>query len=89
MGINTATKRFKEDLVNLINKSGLPPCITKMVLDNVRNAVQQQEFLAIQAEEEREVTKDAESVQPDKLGERTKRRNTAERNESKQDGFRD
>ena len=68
MGINTATKQFKEDLVNLINKSGLPPCITKMVLDNVRNAVQQQELLAIQAEEESEVTEDAEGVQADKVG---------------------
>ncbi len=65
MGINTATKKFKEDLVNLINKSGLPPCVVKMVLDNVRSAVQQQELLAIQAEAEREVAEDAESVQPD------------------------
>ena len=65
MGINTATNKFKEDLVDLVNKSGLPPCVLKMVLDNVRNAVQQQELLAMQAEAESEVAKDAESVQPD------------------------
>ena len=69
MGINTSTNKFKEDLVDLVNKSGLPPCVTKMVLDNVRNAVQQQELLAMQAEAESEVAKDAKSVQPDKLGE--------------------
>lgn len=61
--------KFKEDLVNLINKSGLPPCVTKMILDDVRNAVQQQELLAIKAEAESEVAKDAKSVQPDQLGE--------------------
>lgn len=69
MGINTATKKFKEDLINLINKSGLPPCIVKMVLDNTLSAVQHQEYLAIQAEAESEVPKDAESIQPDQLGE--------------------
>ena len=62
MGINTATKRFKEDLVEVINKSGLPPCIVKMVLENTLSAVRQQETLAMQAEAESEVPKDAESV---------------------------
>ncbi len=65
MGINTATKRFKEDLVNTINKSGLPPCIVRMVLENTLSVVHQQELLAMQAEAESEVAKDAESVQPD------------------------
>lgn len=65
MGINTATMKFKEDLVDLINKSGLPPCVTKMVLENALSAVQQQELLAMQAEAESEVAKDAESVQSD------------------------
>ena len=69
MGINTATRKFKEDLVNTINKSGLPPCIVKMVLENTLSAVQHQELLAMQAEAESEVAKDAESVQADKLGE--------------------
>lgn len=69
MGINTATKRFKEDLVNTINKSGLPPCIVRMVLENTLSVVNQQELLAMQAEAESEVAKDAESIQPDKLGE--------------------
>lgn len=62
MGINTATKCFKEDLVNTINKSGLPPCIVRMVLENTLSVVNQQELLAMQAEAESEVPKDAESV---------------------------
>lgn len=65
MGINTLTKKFKEDLANTINKSGLPPCIVRMVLENALVAVQHKEILALQAEEESEVAKDAEGIQPD------------------------
>lgn len=78
MGINTATAKFKEDLVNLINKSGLPPCIVKMAMESTLAAVQVKEQLAMQAEAESEVAKDAESVQSDKLGEPSERNNAAE-----------
>lgn len=69
MGINTATKKFKEDLVDVINKSGLPSCIVEMVLDNALGAVRQKVAMDLQAEAESEVAKDAESIQPDQLGE--------------------
>ena len=65
MGINTATKKFQEDLVNTINKSGLPPCIVEMVVENTLAAVRRQVAIALQAEAESEVAKDAESVQAD------------------------
>lgn len=71
MGINTKTKKFEKDLVDTINKSGLPPCIVEMVMQNTIAAVQRQVVAALQAEAaaESEVAKDAESVQTDKLGE--------------------
>lgn len=52
MGINTATKKFKQDLVDVINKSGLPSCIVEMVLDNALGAVRQKVALDLQAEAE-------------------------------------
>lgn len=71
MGINTKTKQFEKDLVDTINKSGLPPCIVEMVMQNALAGVRMKVALALQAEAaaEKEVTKDAEGVQPDKLGE--------------------
>ncbi len=65
MGINTATKKFRDDAVELINRSGLPACVLELVLDNILGAVRQKVAMDLQAEAEREVTKDAESVQPD------------------------
>lgn len=78
MGINTATAKFKEDLVDLINKSGLPPCVVKMVMESTLAAVQIKERLAMQAEAESEVTKDAESVQPDSVRKLSIQKNAAE-----------
>lgn len=74
MGINMKTKQFEKDLVDTINKSGLPPCIVEMVMQNALAGVHRQVELALQAEAaaEKEVTKDAEGVQPDKLGELSK-----------------
>lgn len=40
MGINSATLKFKNDLLELINNSGLPICIVDMVMGNVMSAVQ-------------------------------------------------
>ena len=65
MGINTATKKFRDDAVELINKSGLPACVLELVLDNILGAVRQKVAMDLQAEAESEVAKDAESVQPD------------------------
>ena len=62
MGINTATKKFKEDLVEVINKSGLPSCIVEMVLDNALGAVRQKVAMDLQAEAESEVKNDGETV---------------------------
>ena len=65
MGINTATKQFRDDLLELINKSGLPICNVELVMESTLVAVRQKVAMDIQAEAEREVAKDAESVQPD------------------------
>lgn len=65
MGINTATKKFRDDLLELINKSGLPICNVELVMENTLVAVRQKVAMEIQAEKEREVTEDAESIQPD------------------------
>lgn len=54
MGINTATKKFKEDLVDVINKSGLPSCIVEMVLDSALGAVRQKVAMDLQAEADAE-----------------------------------
>ena len=40
MGINSATLKFKNDLLELINNSGLPICNVEMVISNVVSAVQ-------------------------------------------------
>lgn len=69
MGINTATKQFRDDLLELINKSGLPICNVELVMESTLVAVRQKVAMDIQAEKqaeaESEVAKDAESVQPD------------------------
>ena len=61
MGINTATMKFKNDLVALINTSGLPMCNVEMVLNNVLSAVEVKLREAI-ALEESEVATNDESV---------------------------
>ena len=58
MGINTATKKFKEDLVDVINKSGLPSCIVEMVLDSALGAVRQKVAMDLQAEAESNAEKE-------------------------------
>lgn len=40
MGINSATLKFKNDLLELINNSGLPICNVEMVMSNILSAVQ-------------------------------------------------
>lgn len=40
MGINTATKNFKENLTDLINNSGLPPVNVLLVLESIQREVQ-------------------------------------------------
>lgn len=39
MGINTATKNFKESLTELINNSGLPAVNVLLVLENIQREV--------------------------------------------------
>lgn len=65
MGVNTATKKFRDDVLELINKSGLPICIVELVLSSTLGAVQQKLAIDLQTEAESEVAKDAESIQPD------------------------
>lgn len=60
MGINSATLKFKNDLVALINNSGLPICNVEMVMSNTLSVVQSELRKAIKAEnkEEQEVEAD-------------------------------
>lgn len=62
MGINTATKKFKEDLVDVINKSGLPSCIVEMVLDSALGAVRQKVAMDLQAEAESDTKNGKETI---------------------------
>lgn len=50
MGINTATLKFKNDLVALINNSGLPICNVEMVMSNTLSIVQAELKRAIETE---------------------------------------
>lgn len=50
MGINTATLKFKNDLVELINNSGLPICNIEMIMSNTLSAVQKELLKSIELE---------------------------------------
>ena len=50
MGINSATLKFKNDLVELINNSGLPICNVEMVMNNVLSVVQMELKKAVESE---------------------------------------
>ena len=50
MGINSATMKFKNDLVALINNSGLPICNVEMILSNTLSIVQAELKKAIDLE---------------------------------------
>ena len=58
MGINTATLKFKNDLVALINNSGLPICNVEMVMSNTLSVVQAELKKAIEAEGREEMAND-------------------------------
>lgn len=58
MGINSATMKFKNDLVALINNSGLPICNIEMVMSNTLSVVQSELRKAIEAEKKEEVEAD-------------------------------
>ena len=62
MGINSATLKFKNDLVELINNSGLPICNIEMILSNTLSVVQAELRKAIESEKKEEVKPDDESV---------------------------
>ena len=55
MGINSATLKFKNDLVTLINNSGLPICNVEMILSNTLSVVQAELRKAIELEKKEEV----------------------------------
>ena len=58
MGINLATLKFKNDLVALINNSGLPICNVEMIISNVLSVVQAELRKAIESENKEEVKLD-------------------------------
>lgn len=51
MGINTATKNFKEDLTRLINESGLPAVNVLLVLESIQREVHNAFLIQMQEEE--------------------------------------
>lgn len=51
MGINTATKNFKEDLTQLINESGLPAVNVLLVLESTQREVHSAFLLQLQEEQ--------------------------------------
>lgn len=55
MGINTATITFKEELLSLINSSGLPICNVELVMTNVLNAVREKMQQTVIEEQKAEV----------------------------------
>lgn len=55
MGINTATITFKEELLSLINSSGLPICNVELVMTSVLNAVREKLQQAVEEEKKSEV----------------------------------
>ena len=61
MGINSATMKFKNDLVALINNSGLPICNVEMILSNTLSIVQTELKKAIDLEKKEDKAHD-ESV---------------------------
>lgn len=50
MGINTATKNFKEDLTRLINESGLPAVNILLVMESIQKEVYNAFLTQIQEE---------------------------------------
>ena len=56
MGINSATVKFRDDLLALINGSGLPICNVEMVMSSTLLAVR---------EKLREAIKEESEVKPD------------------------
>lgn len=52
MGINTLINNFNNDLVKVINESGLPPSIVKMSLVQLLMKVEEAERNAIEQEKE-------------------------------------
>lgn len=51
MGINKATMQFKEELIALVNHSGLPLCNVELVMTGVLASVIELRNKAIEAEE--------------------------------------
>ena len=61
MGINSATMKFKEDLLSLVTSSGLPICNVEMVMTSVLSAVRTTLSQAIVAEKKAEEAKEVET----------------------------
>ncbi|WP_167957971.1 hypothetical protein [Anaerosporobacter faecicola] len=53
IGINLATARFKNEVIKLVNESGLPPTIASVVLGEVKGTVDIQADKVIAAEEKK------------------------------------
>ena len=58
MGINTATKNFKEDLTRLINESGLPAVNILLVMESIQKEVHNAFLTQMQEETKNEESKE-------------------------------
>lgn len=54
MGINLATQKFREDLVELVNNSGLPICIIHTILNETAETASKILTATIQTERQME-----------------------------------
>lgn len=54
MGINYATHKFREDLTNLMNNSGLPICNICMVLNEAKSTADSLFLMTVQSEQQQE-----------------------------------
>lgn len=58
MGINTATKNFKENLTDLINNSGLPAVNILLVMESIQKEVHNAFLIQMQEETKNEESKE-------------------------------
>lgn len=62
--LNTKILKLEEDMINLINESGMPPTITDLILDRVKNEVTLAIKQVVKQEQQAELKTQEPIVQP-------------------------
>lgn len=60
--LNTKILKLEEDMINLINESGMPPTITDLILDRIKNEVTLAVKQVVKQEQEQQLSEPV--VQP-------------------------